>query len=55
MNLAFQRRGLNFFFITLVLEVRPTVLSELIDAKHRPRLTALGEVVKSVFAVVHKV
>ena len=55
MNLAFTHTGKRFFFITLVLEGRPEALSELVDEKSRPRLTALGEIVKAAFVAVHQV
>ena len=55
MNLAFSHTGKRFFFITLVLEGRPEVLSELVDEHHRPKLTALGEIVKAAFVAVHQV
>ncbi len=55
MNLAFTHTGKRFFFITLALEGRPEVLSELVDEHHRPKLTALGEIVKSAFVAVHQV
>ena len=55
MNLAFTHTGKRFFFITLVLEGRPEALSDLVDEKSRPRLTALGEIVKAAFVAVHQV
>ena len=55
MNLAFAHTGKRFFFITLALEGRPEVLSELVDEHHRPKLTALGEIVKAAFVAVHQV
>ena len=55
MNLAFTHTGKRFFFITLVLEGRPEALSELVDEQSRPRLTALGEIVKAAFVAVHQV
>lgn len=45
MNLAFSHAGKRFFFITLALADRPEALSELVDEHHRPKLTALGEIV----------
>ena len=55
MNLAFTHTGKRFFFITLALEGRPEALSELVDEQSRPRLTALGEIVKAAFVAVHQV
>ena len=55
MNLAFSHTGKRFFFITLALEGRPEVLSELVGEQSRPKLTSLGEIVKAAFVVVHKV
>ena len=55
MNLASARTGKRFFFITLALEGRPEVLSEFVDEHHRPKLTALGEIVKAAFVTVHQV
>lgn len=55
MNLAFSHNGKRFFFITLALEGRPEVLSELVGEQSRPKLTALGEIVKAAFVAVHQV
>lgn len=55
MNLTFAHAGKRFFFITLALEGRPDLLSELVDEHHRPKLTALGEIVKAAFVAVHQV
>lgn len=55
MNLAFSHTGNRFFFITLAIEGRPEVLSELVNEQSRPRLTALGEIVKAAFVAVHQV
>ena len=55
MNLAFSHTGKRFFFITLALEGRPDVLSKLVGEQSRPKLTALGEIVKAAFVAVHQV
>lgn len=55
MNLDFSHTGKRFFFITLALEGRPEALSELVDERSRPKLTALGEVVKAAFVAVHQI
>ena len=55
MNLAFSHIGKRFFFITLALEDRPEVLSELVGEQSRPKLTAFGEIAKAAFVAVHQV
>ena len=53
MKMPFSRHGRQFFFITLTLERRPAVLSQLIDAWHAPALLPPGKSVQSVLRAIH--
>ena len=55
MKLQYIHQRLQFFFITVALEGRPQVLSRLVEGEKRPRLTALGEVVKAMLVALHGV
>ena len=55
MNLTFRHSGLQFFFITLTLEGRPQMLSQLIEGEARPVLLPAGEVVQAYLRAFHAV
>ena len=55
MKLQYIHKGLQFFFVTIALEGRPQVLSQLVEGEKRPRLTALGEVVRAMLRALHEV
>ena len=55
MKLEFSHRGLQFFFITLVVAERREVLSRVVDEKARPELTRIGEVVQFALRAIHRV
>ena len=43
MRLAVHRKDTKLFFVTFTVAGRRRILSRLIDERHRPELTALGE------------
>lgn len=55
MKLAYDRSGLQFFFITMVVAERQPVLSRIVDERSRPELKALGELVRATLRAVHRV
>ena len=54
MKLEYSKRGLQFFFITLVVAERRPVLSRIVDEKSRPALMDLGEIVVAALRAVHR-
>ena len=55
MKLEFNHSGRQFFFLTLTVAGRETILSRLVDEKTRPALTEIGEVVKAALLALHLV
>ena len=55
MKLEFHHSGLQFFFITLTLEGRPQMLSQLVEGEARPVLLPAGEVVQTFLRAFHAV
>ena len=55
MRLEYSRTGKQFFFVTLGVAERRSVLSQLGDEKSRPELTELGELVRAALRAVHRV
>ena len=55
MKMQFRKTGRQFFFITLVLEGRPQVLSRLAGGAKRPELLPPGEVLKALLLALHAV
>ncbi|MGN0843999.1 MAG: hypothetical protein ACI4QT_02110 [Kiritimatiellia bacterium] len=55
MNLKYHKAGLQFFFITLVVEGRLAVLSRVVDEETPPELTRLGEIVQAGLLAFHPV
>ena len=53
MKMQYHHSGRQFFFITLTMEERTNVLSQLEDEQARPRLTVKGETVKSALLALH--
>ena len=55
MKMQFRKTGRQFFFITLVLEGRPQVLSRLAEGAKRPELLPPGKVLKALLLALHAV
>lgn len=55
MKLEFIHKGLQFFFVTISLEGRPQVLSQVVEGAARPNLLPAGEVVKAGLLALHQV
>jgi len=53
MKLDFHRIGVKFFFVTIAIEGRRPVLSELAGENSRPNLLPAGEVVRSALRALH--
>ena len=53
MKMQYHHSGRQFFFISLTMEERTNVLSQLEDEQARPRLTVKGETVKSALLALH--
>ena len=53
MKLNFAHHGLQFFFVTVGVEGRRPVLSQLVDEKQRPALLPLGELLKTALVAMH--
>lgn len=55
MRLDVHRKGTKLFFVTFTVAGRRRLLSRLIDERHRPELTALGELVRAGLRALHLV
>ena len=55
MRLEVHRKGTKLFFVTFTVAGRRRLLSRLIDERHRPELTALGELVRAGLRALHLV
>lgn len=55
MKLEYSRRGLQFFFVTLVAVERRAVLSRLVSEGGRPELSDIGELARAALRAVHRV
>ena len=53
MHLTFAHHGLQFFFLTICVKGRHSVLSRLVEGEKRPELTCAGECVKALWRAVH--
>lgn len=54
MHLRFAHHGRQFFFLTICVSGRRTVLSRLVDEAQRPALTRAGECVKALWLAIHR-
>ena len=55
MKLEYSRRGLQFFFVTLVAVERRAVFSRLVSEGGRPELSDIGELARAALRAVHRV
>ncbi len=53
MKMQFSHAGRQFFFVTITIDGRKTVLSRLVDERSRPALESCGEIVKSLLLALH--